>query len=402
MKTKLTQLVLFAISAGFFLISCAEQDNVISELELGTVDFSIQENTAKTSSKKGSKLAAKTNSLEQVSKAIITIIGTDGSPTDFTNAALDVYRLNGSLFVQKLALPVGDYQLSAFSFTDESNTIIYVTPELGSDLADLVVAPLSIDFSVGNGTAAAVDVEVVSTETYTPADFGLVSFPVVEVQTLDFLLAVSELGANEILAGEYAIATTGFSTTKSFTAIEENVLTVRDIENAVYSLTINVAGYEEFTTEITRDDIINIYHQRPLVIELAKTMDLFSTVFEENTNAPLCLGGAGQSFTVNESFTWTVLELQSCSGEQTGTLTIYDGSGTGGAVLLSQSIHLNDGINQIYLNTPISCSAGNIYTLSTNLALSYSFGGDPYPGGVSYSGGNPFVADRDIYFKIGN
>jgi len=270
MKTQLTKLVLFAISAGFFLISCAEQESISNELAMGTVDFSIQENTTKTSSKKGSKLAAKTNTLEQVSKAIITIIGTDGSPTDFTNAALDVYRLNGSLFVQKLALPVGDYQLSAFSFTDESNTIIYVTPQLGSDLADLVVAPLSIDFSVGNGTAAAVDVEVVSTETYTPADFGLVSFPVVEVQTLDFLLAVSELGANEILAGEYAIATTGFSTTKSFTAIEENVLTVRDIENAVYSLTINVAGYEEFTTEITRDDIINIYHQRPLVIELTK------------------------------------------------------------------------------------------------------------------------------------
>jgi len=126
-----------------------------------------------------------------------------------------------------------------------------------------------------------------------------------------------------------------------------------------------------------------------------------TTYYEENTNAPICLGQGGQDFTASTSFTWNVLEIESCSGAQTGTLNIYDGSGTGGTLLLSQAITLVAGVNQIVLTTSVPCIAGNMYTFSTNLALSYSFGGDPYPGGVSYSGASPFVADRDLYFRVG-
>ena len=405
MKKSIQKIVLASLSLILFVTSCAEQnDNVsIEEQNTGTVEFSIQESVIKNSSSKQSKgTAAKTNSLEDVTKAIITILAVDGSSTDYDNTELNVNRLNGELLVQKIALPIGDYQLTQFSFMDVNNDIIYTTPLAGSDLADLVTNPLAINFAVANGSATPVDIEVVSTETYTPQDFGLVSFPITEVEKLDFLLAVSELGSNEILAGEYSVTATGFSTTKAFTAIEENVVTVRDITDAVYELHVSVEGYESQTIELTRHQIATIYHVAPLVVELTKVTNLLSNVIEQNINAPLCLGGAGQSFTASENFIWKVLEVQSCSGAQTGSLTIYDGSGTGNPILLTQNITLIDGINQIILDTPISCTAGHQYTFSTNLALSYSFGGDPYPGGVSYSGGAPFVADRDMYFKIGN
>ena len=271
MKKTISKLAIIAFAIGLTITSCSEQETTENNDTTGTVEFSIQESIIKNVSNKQSKgLAAKTNSLENVTKAIITILAADGSATDYDNTELNVNRLNGELLVQKIALPLGDYQLTQFSFMDVNNDIIYTTPISGSELADLVTNPLAINFIVSNGSATPVDVEVVSTETYTPADFGLVSFPITEVEKLDFLLAVSELGSNEILAGEYSVTATGFTTTKAFTAIEENVITVRDIENATYTLVVNVDGYESQTIELTRDQIATIYHAAPLVVELLK------------------------------------------------------------------------------------------------------------------------------------
>ncbi|WP_152287179.1 hypothetical protein [Flavicella marina] len=283
MKT-INKLVLTLFSVSLLFTSCAEQNvsDELQEVQMGTVDFSIQESTLNTqASKKGSKLAAKTNELADVTKAIITILTEDGSPTDFDNTELTVNRLNGELLVQKIALPIGNYQLTQFSFMDVNNDIIFTTPLAGSELADLVTNPLAIGFTIGNNAATPVEVEVVSTETYTPQDFGLVSFPITEIEKLDFLLAVSELGSNEILAGEYTVTATGFTTTKAFAAIEENVITVRDIENAVYTLTITKDGYENVSIDLTRDEIVNTYHTAPLVVELLKivSIDGFTEAF---------------------------------------------------------------------------------------------------------------------------
>ena len=271
MKKIISKLAIIAYAIGFTMTSCSEQETTENNNATGTVEFSIQESIIKNASSKQSKgTAAKTNSLEDVTKAIITILAADGSSTDYDNTELNVNRLNGELLVQKIALPLGDYQLTQFSFMDVNNDIIYTTPLAGSDLADLVTNPLAINFVVANGSATPVDVEVVSTETYTPEDFGLVSFPITEVEKLDFLLAVSELGSNEILAGEYSVTATGFSTAKAFTTIEENVITVRDIENATYTLIISVDGYESQTIELTRNQIATTYHVAPLVVELIK------------------------------------------------------------------------------------------------------------------------------------
>ena len=304
MKKLLQKIVLASLSLILFVTSCAEQnDNVsIEEQNTGTVEFSIQESIIKNVSNKQSKgLAAKTNSLEDVTKAIITILAADGSSTAYDNTELNVNRLNGELLVQKIALPLGDYQLTQFSFMDVNNDIIYTTPLAGSELADLVTNPLAINFTVSNGSATPVEVEVVSTETYTPQDFGLVSFPITEVEKLDFLLAVSQLGSNDILAGEYFIHTEGFSTAKTFTAIEENVVTVRDISDAVYALHISVEDYDEFSINLNRDDIVNLYHDTPLIVELLKseTCYLFSdTALGVN---PLYMGTGGQTVNLDET-----------------------------------------------------------------------------------------------------
>jgi len=275
MKKIISKLAIIAFAIGFTTTSCSEQETTENNDTTGTVEFFIQESVIKNASSKQSKgTAAKTNSLEDVTKAIITILAVDGSSTDYDNTELNVNRLNGELLVQKIALPIGDYQLTQFSFMDVNNDIIYTTPLAGSDLADLVTNPLAINFAVANGSATPVDIEVVSTETYTPQDFGLVSFPITEVEKLDFLLAVSELGSNEILAGEYSVTATGFSTTKAFTAIEENVVTVRDIENATYTLVVNVDGYESQTIELNRYQIATTYHAAPLVVELVKIVSI--------------------------------------------------------------------------------------------------------------------------------
>ncbi|WP_152287180.1 hypothetical protein [Flavicella marina] len=304
MKILLNKIALTILTLTLVMTSCAEQNvsDELQDVQMGTVDFSIQESTINSqASKKGSKLAAKTNELADVTKAIITILTEDGSPTDFDNTELTVNRLNGELLVQKIALPIGNYQLTQFSFMDVNNDIIFTTPLAGSELADLVTNPLAIDFIVDNNAATPVDVEVVSTETYTPQDFGLVSFPITEVEKLDFLLAVSELGGNEILAGEYFIFTDGFTTAKNFTTIEENVVTVRDIPDAVYELHISVENYDEYQIDLTRDDIANNYHETPLIVELIKAESCYLFTDTALGASPLYMGTAGQIITLDET-----------------------------------------------------------------------------------------------------
>ena len=61
-----------------------------------------------------------------------------------------------------------------------------------------------------------------------------------------------------------------FSSTAVNAFVVENVITVRDIENATYTLIISVDGYESQTIELTRDQIATTYHAVPLVVELIK------------------------------------------------------------------------------------------------------------------------------------
>ena len=265
MKKQISKLAFFAMALALVFTACKKDEEVntnpTDSTELGSVDFSAITNSAAQRTKKA-------NSTDDVTKAIVTILKNDNSATEFTDAELNVYRIDGVIYVQKVALLVGDYKLDRFDFIDENNNIIFSTPKQGSVLADLVAAPLAIDFSIGKDVVTSVPVEVISTETYTPQDFGLASFAVSEVSILDFLLAVSAQGEDVLLAGDYSITTTGVSASNTFDAIAQNVLSVTDVADATYILTINVDGYYEYTVNVTRDDLVNLYHDAPLLIEL--------------------------------------------------------------------------------------------------------------------------------------
>jgi hypothetical protein len=217
--------------------------------------------------------------------------------------------------------------------------------------------------------------------------------PTNEIQNVsDVLIAGNDAGANDLVnLGQLAVGT---STPSASAAIEVN-----STSSAILLSRMSTAQRDAIATPEVGMIIFNTDSEK--FQGLASNTPPSNIFYEENTNAPLCLGGAGQDFTASVSFTWTVLAIESCSGAQTGTINFYDGSGTGGTLLLSQPVSLVAGVNLIVLSTPISCTSGNMYTFSTNMGLSYSFGGDPYPGGVSYSGGAPFVADRDMYFRVG-
>lgn len=123
-------------------------------------------------------------------------------------------------------------------------------------------------------------------------------------------------------------------------------------------------------------------------------VDQSNIVYETN------IYNAGQSFQAGLSGNWTQLEVMSNYGSpQSGTLNIYSGEGNGGTLLLSQPISLVNGANTITLSTPISITAGNQYTFSTDILMNCSNNTNPYAAGISYTSSSPDTA-YDLYFKI--
>ena len=106
-----------------------------------------------------------------------------------------------------------------------------------------------------------------------------------------------------------------------------------------------------------------------------------------------------QSFTPNVSGALTRLDIRCQMSEYTmaGTLSIFEGQGTGGQRLAKQAVTYHGLINSIDLNTPVVVQAGSKYTWrletagASNLAYSPE---NPYPGGRANGGAN-----NDYWFR---
>jgi hypothetical protein len=111
----------------------------------------------------------------------------------------------------------------------------------------------------------------------------------------------------------------------------------------------------------------------------------------------------GQSFIASKTGYLSTISLMS-STVQTGTLNIYEGEGTTGGILSSQSATVNGGFifTDIVLSAPLYVIAGGTYTIITDLTLRGSFDQASYAGGTAYQSGTPFtfLGGGDIAFKI--
>jgi alpha-tubulin suppressor-like RCC1 family protein len=243
-----------------FFISCEnETDN--QEIK-STVQFSFQNKT-----KERHKKAAITD----VKKMIISI-EQNGNPVH-SQLELTVQNFNGNFITLPIALTVGNYSLTEFMLLNDSNQVIYATPIEGSPTANLVNDPLPIEFTVVKDQTITVSPEVISTENLTAADFGYASFSFNLVETMQFRIIVQAYNEN---SNTYNLISSHLEV-RSGTKIDFNdsipaatsLITVRDLQDSIYTITVTKAGFETYVQSFQRDSLVN-YKNTPLIFILDK------------------------------------------------------------------------------------------------------------------------------------
>lgn len=210
------------------------------------------------------------NNITNVSKAIISIEKLDGSQTDFTYKEISIYKMNEEYFTQKIALTTGFYKLTEFFLLDENGNTVYACPKEGSSQAQNVNQPLSISFDIEKDKSVSVTVEVISTEDLTPADFGLIWFPIAEVETFSFMISVSEKGTNTLLPAKILVTADSYSFSQNLEEIVTNIVKIKSGYDE-YVLTISYSGYKTVNQSYTKEGLVQ-FSETPLVVEMEKDL----------------------------------------------------------------------------------------------------------------------------------
>jgi photosystem II stability/assembly factor-like uncharacterized protein len=241
-----------------FTFSCSknnENDSNINDEISFTISFSDLSNSLKSLN-----LNDSFPTLDDAKQIVLTIKTTNGENTKYTTTKIDIFKMNGNYFSQKLSLVAGGYKLTEFFLIDSSKNTIFATPITGSQQAQNVDHPLPIDFSISKDQITSVNVEVLATTGLSPEDFGLVGFVFHEVPTFSFLINVSEKGQmDSLLTASLIISNGTYTYSQELEAIANNVVTIRE-EFTEFTLNIAKEGYitceKKFTIDSLKQHVI--------------------------------------------------------------------------------------------------------------------------------------------------
>ncbi|MCT4673608.1 MAG: formylglycine-generating enzyme family protein [Prolixibacteraceae bacterium] len=166
---------IYALIACLFFVSCSKED-IYTDAQYGTFSFNVQDNTP------ALKRTLKDNpsAFINVTHAIITIKKGGNIFQDYDLKKIPVSDWgDGNLVFDEVKLWIGvDYELSRFELQNKDNKTIFAVPLKGSDLASKVSTPLAVAFRVEKDKTTPVNLEVISTKSASPSDFGFVKFNV--------------------------------------------------------------------------------------------------------------------------------------------------------------------------------------------------------------------------------
>lgn len=257
-----------AITAAFILtltlLGCRENEST-DESRPQEVAFSISTNLPNTESSH----QASTSSISQVTQAIVTITKSDGVATEYTNASIEVYQFDGWVFTKNISLLPGAYKVTAFALASESNEILYATPMEGSPLTDNVTTHLEVDFEVEPNEKNEIPIEVVSVSGQNPSDFGLLFFEIGVMETIDFLISVTELGGTGFIPSTLTITDgEGYEYTQELTG-EEDAVQVRAQSALDYTVMVTAIGHTPFEAVLSPAELMSYEIEEKLfVVEL--------------------------------------------------------------------------------------------------------------------------------------
>jgi hypothetical protein len=260
MKTKRNKLLIYSLVVAviFAFITCQEDGD--PTIIYGELCFEIDNNNALKST------ISENCDLDNVDGIILTILKDNGDETEYVSSEVKLFKMNDSYFSQKINLEAGSYMLTEFLLVDSNNNAIYISPIEGSLQAQNVNKPLPLAFKVFKDSVSQVAVEVLSTQGYTPEDFGYASFIINEIKIFSFLINVSEIGTDSLLAAELAISSGDYIYKQVLDPGAPNKVTIKD-KLSIYTVTVTKPGYKTFAENFTCAELKE-YKNVPLVIEL--------------------------------------------------------------------------------------------------------------------------------------
>ncbi|NOU16999.1 MAG: LamG domain-containing protein [Bacteroidales bacterium] len=269
MKKSTTFFMLFSvILTGSLLVTCQKDGNepITTESEVAfAINISYSQNAS-------TMKRAMAYDLLDADRIILTIQNSDGSATKYTSSEVKIQQMNGSYYTQKMVLKTGNYKLTEFLILNSNDSTIFAAPLVGSQEAQNVSSPLPIAFTVTKNATTPVNVEVLSTENKKPEDFGLNSFPIIEVKTFGFMIGVTDKESDKLLSAKLTVSHASYSYVQNLDSILNNVVTVKDsLSN--YTLTVEKTEYITYTHIYPIDSLKMFKNETwnlPLLIELEK------------------------------------------------------------------------------------------------------------------------------------
>ena len=248
-----------------FLISCEKKD---TEKLTGNITFSVN----------GSSMLKSTSAAISDAKQLVISIENESGASICEMKTVNLYKFNNEFISEPVALEPGNYKLTAFFVTDDADSVLYLTPLKGSELAYLVEGPLPINFSVSKDETTKVCVEIISASMGEPEDFGYVTFGFKIVNTIEFCIAAFEYvddSMNFELTNASIDISSGGDTVYSggIEAITNHIILP---ERDSYSVTVTKSGYRAFNADLALDSILSYDCTNggtPLIVTLLKQSD---------------------------------------------------------------------------------------------------------------------------------
>jgi hypothetical protein len=264
---KLIFLVLTLVGVAFAFNAC-EPDNIIRiDDELGFAEFNISTPDGEWSTNGRIAANARTAGDECTFDNVKWLVAEiEKNGTVFPTDPVPVYQLGNNVVnvdLNSLKLYTGSYTLNKLYLVDDDNVVLFGVPLADSELADLVVETLPLNFEIIKDEVTTIELEVVciqGNDVGDPRDFGLLAWEVALIEAANFAVTAGIWDCTEfpptlnIAVGTEFIVTPQGKEPISLTLTDE--IKIRKFLASINkAVKIEVVGHPELDTLVTAENL---------------------------------------------------------------------------------------------------------------------------------------------------
>jgi hypothetical protein len=233
--------------------------------------FGCSGNPSNPSTSVGSLKFSFTSSQREICSAIVYSVENAQGDLIVSSQTIPLYSIGDQYMTSAIQFNVGSYRLTEFYVVNDSNQVVLAAPVQNSELAQLVVTPLPISFTVSDDETTNIAPEVLSTDLGGAVAFGYSSFTFDVVPTFRFLAAVSTDSTDfEFTDAEMTITCDVTHSIDLELAASINSIVVWD-SMSVYHVLVQKEGYESVAADLSASQLA-AYESAPWIIRLTPVM----------------------------------------------------------------------------------------------------------------------------------